>query len=105
MYEIRLRFDGGSGVCLWASNASAREKFGYPVNHWELPLSENTKRWLQYLVAWYDTSLDWAAPSDSDDRWTRDELDRFKQSVQKGYELLRSELPRSQYQVVHEPAA
>ena len=39
-YLIRFSFDPGSGVCLWAKNEAAREKFGYPIEHWELPLRE-----------------------------------------------------------------
>jgi hypothetical protein len=49
-YEIRYFFDPGSGVCLWAKNAAAREKFGYPIDHRNLGLSENTKSWLQHLI-------------------------------------------------------
>jgi hypothetical protein len=104
-YEIRLAFDAGSGTCLWAKNEAAREKYGYPINHWELPLSENTKRYLQHLVAWFDTSLNWEAPSDSDNYWTDEELNRFKQAVHEGHQLLCQELPPPQFVFVNEAAA
>jgi hypothetical protein len=104
-YQLRFFFDPGSGVCLWAKNDTAREKFGYPVEHWELPLSENTKRWLQHLVAWFDTSIDWSAPSDSDDYWSEEELQRFKVAARKGFELLRQELHEPQYEFFDERSA
>jgi len=104
-YQLRFFFDPGSGVCLWAKNDAAREKFGYPVEHWELPLSENTKRWLQHLVAWFDTSIDWDAPSDSDDYWSEEELQRFKVAARKGFELLRQELHMPQYEFFDETSA
>lgn len=59
---------------------------------WLLPLSENSKRWLDYLVAWYDTSIDWASPGDSDDRWSTEELARFHQAASRGLALVREEL-------------
>ena len=101
-YEFRYSFDAGSGVCLWAKNDAAKERFGYAVAHWELPLSENTKKWLEYLVAWFDTSLDWQSPADVRGRWSDEELQRFTQAVGKGLEFLRSELPSSQYVFVDE---
>lgn len=99
-YVIRYLFDPGSGVGLWASNEEAKSRFGYPIDHWELPLSENTKRFLQHLVAWFDTSIDWSSPGDTDDYWTEEELNRFKISSAKGLQLLRQELPESQYEFI-----
>lgn len=104
-YEIRYFFDPGSNVCLWAKNFTARERFGYPINHWELPLSENAKRWLQYLIAWFDTSIDWSAPSDSNHYWSPSEIEQFKVAAQKGFEFLCQELPSSQYSLVNESFA
>lgn len=101
-YEIRYFFDLGSGVCLWAKNEDAREKFGYPIEHWELPLSENTNRWIQYLISWFDTSFDWSSPADSDNYWSEEELQRFNQAAKKGLELLRQELPSPQYEFIDE---
>ena len=95
--EVRYFFDPGSGVCLWAKNETAKVKFGYPIDHWALPLSENAKRWLQYLITWFDTSIDWSAPSDTDDYWSEEELQRFKHAAKKGLKLLREELSSSEY--------
>lgn len=104
MYEPRFSFDCGSGVCLWARNDAARGRFGYPVDHWELPLSENTRRWLTHLVAWYDTSIDWESPGDTDGRWSEEELERFKAAAERGAQLLRAELPASHYVLFSETA-
>jgi hypothetical protein len=104
-YVIRYLFDPGSGACLWAANEEAKSRFGYPIAHWELPLSENTKRFLQHLVAWFDTSIDWSSPGDADDYWTAEELDRFKASAANGLQLLRQELPSAQYEFIDATAA
>ncbi len=104
-YEFRYFFDPGSGVCLWSNNEAANARYGYPVDHWELPLSENTKRWLQYLIAWFDTSLDWESPGDSDDTWSEDELNRFRAAARKGLEMLWRELPASHFSIADEIGA
>jgi hypothetical protein len=91
-YELRYFFDPGSGICLWSANQEARERFGYPVDHWTLDLSENTRRWLSYLIAWFDTSIDWSSPSDSDDRWSPEEVARFREASEHCLALLREEL-------------
>jgi hypothetical protein len=101
-YLVRYFFDPGSGVCLWSKNEAARESLGYPIDHWELPLSENTKRWLQHLITLFDTSIDWNAPSGSDNYWSDDELQQFKLAAKKGLELLRQELPSPLYEFIDE---
>ncbi|MEJ8850560.1 hypothetical protein [Variovorax rhizosphaerae] len=98
-------FDSGSGVCLWSTNEAAREELGYAIDHWALPLSENTKRWLQHLVAWYDTSLDWESPANSDQQWTSEELKRFNAAAKRGLEMLCRELPDLKYSVSYEERA
>jgi len=87
---------------LWAKNEAAREKFGYPIDHGTLPLSENTKRSLQALVAWFDTSLDWNDPSNSDSFWSEDEWQRFRLAARKSLESLRQELPSQWYEIIDE---
>lgn len=91
-FDLRYSFDAGSSICLWSENVDANERYGYPVDHWTLPLSENTRRFLTHLVAWYDTSVDWSSPGDSDDCWNEDELNRFMAAAAKGLQLLRQEL-------------
>ncbi len=99
IYKLRLAFDPGSGICLWAANDAARDRFGYPIDHWQLPLGENTRRWLDYLIAWFDTSIDWASPTDGNDHWTEAELRRFQGAKQRGFELIQQELPAGQFEL------
>lgn len=96
-YVIRYQFDPGSGMCLWAVSREAILAFGPSVDHWLLPLTENTKRFLQHLIAWFDTSIDWSAPGDSDDWWTPDEITRFKGAAARGFGLLNDELSANGY--------
>jgi len=104
-YRLRYFFDAGSGTCLWAGNDNARGRFGYPVDHCLLPLSDNTRRWLTHVVAWYDTSLDWSNPGSSEDVWTDEELARFNAAADRALKLLVSELPNTDYEIVDERAA
>lgn len=104
-YAVRYFFDPGAGICLWAANEKAKERFGYPIEHWDLPLTENTKRFLQYLVAWFDTSIDWSSPGDADNYWSEEELARFKSAAARGLEMLRQELPNNQYEFINATAA
>ena len=104
-YVLRYFYDPGSGVCLWAGNDEAKEKFGDPVEHWELPLSENAKRFLQHLVAWFDTSIDWSSPGDTAEYWSAEELTLFKAASAKGLLMLKEELSVRGYEFLDETAA
>ena len=94
-YKFRYFFSAGSGVCLWSDNDAAREKFDYPVNFSKLTLSENLQRKALYIMAWYDTSLDWDYPPDPSP-WSEEEKTRFNLAAQELYldlcEKLGSEL-------------
>lgn len=37
-YKLRFFFDCVSGTCLWSGNATANEKYGYPIFVEDLPL-------------------------------------------------------------------
>ncbi len=101
-YEIRFFFDAGSGICLWSGNEEAIKKYGYPIDHWKLPLSENTKRKLEHLVAWFDTSLDWSNPSNPDTLWDEQETLNFNIAIDKSLKQLRQELPEPDYKITNE---
>ena len=64
MPRLRMEFDPGSGTCLWADDLEAREGLGSAVDHHRLPLSDNTRRWLDHLIAWFDVSIDWNSPTE-----------------------------------------
>ncbi len=99
---IRFFFDAGSGFCLWAGDDATEERHdGYGIDAFNLPLSTNTQRWLQYLIAWYDTSLNWDDPGGASP-WSDDEQARFRQAVQEGVTRLRAELAPAGYEVCDE---
>jgi hypothetical protein len=90
-FRFRLFFDTGSGTCLWSDNATARERFGYPVDLGKLPISQTLRRRGAFLIAWHDTFTDWdnlPAPS----RWWPREASAFRAAVQEYLALLREHL-------------
>ncbi|MDX1695097.1 MAG: hypothetical protein R3208_15125 [Ketobacteraceae bacterium] len=62
----------------------------------KLPISRNTLCWLNYLVSWYDTSLDWDNPPDMGQNWEENE-DRFYDAAREGYHMLEKELKPQGY--------
>ncbi len=99
-YRLRYFFDPGAGICLWAANDAARERFGYPVDVQDLSLPENVWRRACYLTAWFDTSIDWNYPPDPSP-WTIEERKRFNVAAQEMLALLRSHLG-PEYEIVDE---
>jgi hypothetical protein len=99
-YKLRYFFDPGASSCLWSANDSAREKFGYPVDVWQLPLCENTQRRVIYVATWYDTSLDWSYPPNPSP-WGEDELQSFNTEAQNLLTLLRIKLG-NEFEIVDE---
>ena len=90
-YELKYYFECGSGVCLWSRNSKAEDTFGLAVDHYKLPISGNTKVWLSYLIAWYDTSLDWDNAPNTGAHWEQSE-DEFYKAVNMGFKKLYSDL-------------
>lgn len=90
-YKLTFNFDAGSGVCLWSDNDAAREAYDYAVEHWDLPISENTKRKIDYVIAWYDTGLDWENPA-GPSLWNEAEAAAFRQEASSLLENLKKEL-------------
>lgn len=92
MYKLRYFFDSGSGICLWTANDAAKKRFAdYPVRSSELPISWTLRRRLEFVVAWYDTFLDWSNPPEGT-RWGEIEGNRFDFAAQELLNLLRKEL-------------
>lgn len=91
MLRIRFRFSPGSGIALWAGNPAARERFGNSINAADLPLSQSTWRYVHYLCAWYDTSVDWSYPPNPSP-WSPEETARFQAAVERFLPVLRAEL-------------
>ncbi|AWB32700.1 hypothetical protein DBV39_02075 [Orrella marina] len=101
--KLRLRyfFDAGSGVCLWSGDDATEAQYGFAIDADDLPLSINTRQWLRYLIAWFDTSLDWddaGGPA----RWSAEEQTRFRLAAQDGFSRLQHELASAGYDVFDE---
>lgn len=60
---LRLFFDAGSGVLLWAQDAEAKARFGYPVEAAMLDVSQALRDEIEQLVRDYDDTFDWANPA------------------------------------------
>lgn len=90
-YILRYFFDAGAGICLWANNDAARERFGYPIDLRDLSLSENTWRRANYIMSWYDTSINWEYPPDPSP-WDESEMKEFDAVAQAMLARLRREL-------------
>jgi hypothetical protein len=53
-YRLKTGFDGGSGHLLWAVNDEARDRWDYPVDHFDLPVPLPLARHVQALIDRYD---------------------------------------------------
>ncbi len=62
LYRIRFQFSYSTGTCFWPENNAARERYGYPIEPDELPLTPRTIAALNDLNVRYDASLDWDDP-------------------------------------------
>ncbi len=59
---LRFFFDAGSGVCLWAQDAEAKARFGYPVEAADLDVPEALRAEIEQLVTDYDDTFPWDDP-------------------------------------------
>ena len=84
-------FDWGSGICLWSVNDAARERYDYPIDHSELPLSDELKKELDSLIKKHDEALDWNYPPDPL-LWTQQEQDAFIERAKQAYHRIVKEL-------------
>ncbi len=90
-YRLRYFFDPGGGICLWAANEPAKERFGYGIDASKLHLPENMWRRVLHLCCWYDTSIDWNYPPDPSP-WDATEWKRFNDDAQKLLTMLQEQL-------------
>ena len=89
-YHVRLMFEWGGG-CLWPGNDAARSEFDVDYVEDRLPLSEETRRRLEELSVWHDTSLDWDDPA-GPSPWPPGEDERFERAAAEVLERVRAEL-------------
>lgn len=90
-YKLRFFFSPGSGICLWSANDAARERWDCPVDLKALPLPENTWRKALYVMAWYDTGIDWSYPA-APSPWTIEERLSFNLAAQSLLAVFRDQL-------------
>ena len=100
MYKLRYFFDFGSGICLWAANDAARDRFDYPVHSSKLPITSTLMHRVEFILAWYDTFLDWDNPP-RETRWSTVEAEQFNLASQELLNLLREQL-RAEFELVDE---
>ncbi len=91
-YRLKYMFDWRSGVCLWADNEAAKEKFnGYPVETCDLPISDELKATLEDLIYLYDEAFDFEK-SNGDLLWDKNQIEEFLCTAREAYERLCEEL-------------
>jgi hypothetical protein len=91
MYQLSYRFDAGSGICLWATNDEAREKFGYPVDLRVLPISHDTIARGRALIDRFDSFINWDDPAGRSP-WSITEFESFEADSIEFFSLLRNAL-------------
>jgi len=91
MMKFRYFFDPGAGVCLWAADPEARERYGYGIDFKELPLNSDTRMDGARLLAWFDRSIDWSNPR-GETVWGEEEQQQFRAESQRFLVTLKSEL-------------
>lgn len=60
---LRLFFDAGSGALLWADDAEAKARFGYPVEASMLDVPPDLRAEVEQLVKDYDDTFPWDDPA------------------------------------------
>lgn len=91
VYRLRYLFDFGSGICLWAGDDRTHADFDYPIHSSKLPITATLQHRIEFVLAWYDTFLDWDHPP-AQTQWSSTERAAFNQSAQEVLALLRAQL-------------
>lgn len=60
---LRLFFDAGSGVLLWANDDEAKARFGYPVEAEMLDIPPDLRAEIDQLARDYDDTFPWDDPA------------------------------------------
>ncbi|SFC97177.1 hypothetical protein [Clostridium uliginosum] len=78
-YVLRYCFELG-GTCLWSVNDNAKNKFDYPIDNDELPVSKNIVDELYALEEEYHGYIDWNYPPNPSPWTTKQKLDLKKRA-------------------------
>ena len=76
--ELRFWFEHG-GTCIWGTNDSAKEEYGYAVDNGKLPISEKLLHMLNALEDEYSTYIDWNEPQNPSP-WSDEQKKGFSKS-------------------------
>ena len=98
IYRLRFFFDYGSGICFWADTAATNERFHYPIDVKQLPLSVGLQEATLALLDQYDQSINWNDPGGKG-LWTTDQRQEFDELVRQLLTEVRQELG-SDYEIV-----
>lgn len=99
--QIRVCFDAGSGICLWAGNDAARIRYqDYAISPAKLPISNGLQSLVVSLIERYDSSIDWHYPPNPTP-WSEVECDDFNKAVHELIAQLNAELP-TDYEIFNE---
>lgn len=90
-YEFSFFFDWGSGTCLWSTNDKAVEKYDYPVDINQLPISASLKEQLMLMTDTHDEALDWDNPA-GELLWDNEQMEQFISDAVELYHQLCQEL-------------
>ena len=74
-YIIRFWFEHG-GTCLWSVNEKAKARYGYAIDHSNVPISNDLVSELDNLESLYIGYLDWEYPPNPSP-WTSHEKGYF----------------------------
>jgi hypothetical protein len=88
---LKLAFEAGAGVCLWAADAAARQQLGYAVALSQLPISAALRQRGEALICHVDSSIDWNDPGGSSP-WDAPTWRDFQQAATDFAAGLRAEL-------------
>lgn len=90
-FVLRFFFDPGSGICLWAGNDAASDRFGYAVDLDAVPLTDSTRRAAEELLRRFDGSIDWNDPA-GPSPWSESDEASFGADARALLERIRAEL-------------
>lgn len=91
IYEMKYMYDWSIGTCLWSINEAAIRDYNYPVDINELPISNELREMLIYLIYKHDEALNWDNHVD-ELLWSKEEIEKFSKMALAGYEKLCQEL-------------
>lgn len=98
-YVIKFWFEHG-GICLWAKNDAAEDRYGYAIKSDTLPISNDLVNALDKLEDEYATCLNWAEPNNPS-LWSNEQKIKFRNDANTLYKRLCDELGE-EYEIIND---